>query len=138
MNPELCHAIASAPSDLPAGPRNILVLSPGKEGEHGIAASDEESLASVTQWLTQYGYVYVAREGQKAVEDDAFGVRHLPLRHEALPAFGSLELVVVYDHLVLLQAAQEQYPDTLVVFVESASSVSARAQLAALMLRRAE
>ena len=136
MNAEPTLSLAIAPSDAPASPRHLLVLAPGKDSAHGLAP-DDENLASVARWLTQYGYVYVAQDGQKAMEDDEFGVRHMPLRAEALPTFGNLALAVVFDSLALVQEAQQRYPGTLVVFVESASSVSARAQLAAMILRRA-
>jgi hypothetical protein len=136
MKPETHLAFAVAPTaELPTGPRNILLLSAG-DGSAANPASDE-SLNSVAEWLTQYGYVYVARAGQKTMEDDAAGVRYMPLHRDALPPFGSLAMVVVFDNLALVQEAQEHYANTLIVFVESASSVSARAQLAALMMRRA-
>jgi len=139
MNAEPALSLPVAPCDeapTPAAPRHLLVLSPGVDTAHGFAP-DEESLHSVARWLTQFGYVYVAKDGQKAMEDDQWGVRRMPLNREALPAFGNLALAVVFDSFALLQEAQQKYPGTLVTFVESASSVSARAQLASMILRRA-
>lgn len=110
-------------------PHNILVLAPARPDLENTVA---DQLPVVSQWLSQFGYVYVARSGQKIMEDDACGVRHMPLHAEALPVFGALDLVVVFHDVELMERVRREYPESLVILVEDAESISRLAQLAAI------
>ena len=85
--------------------RNFLFLMPGTVSEL------ERSIVMVAaRRMTESGYVYMAVEGQKEMEDRD-GVRFLPLNDENLPAFGLMTTVVVLHHNELAEFALETYPD---------------------------
>ncbi|WP_395747342.1 hypothetical protein [Prosthecobacter sp.] len=84
--------------------RNFLIIAPVSVGD---SPDYDEQVAALARQFSREGYTYVARCGQKEMEDDPAGVRYLPLR-EALPSFGQMNAVVVAgDHSWAARAADE-------------------------------
>ena len=102
-------------------PCNFLFLAAEGCHEHCGPECDHKKFITVARCMMKDGYVYYAHLGQAAVEDDEFGVRHLPLDRNALPHFGDLNAVLILNDHDLLERARQQYPDARVHFIESSA-----------------
>jgi hypothetical protein len=85
---------------------------------------EHKKFHEVARCMTEDGYVYLARAGGKAAEDDDSGVRHLPLDARGLPNFGRLTAAVILDDAELLQRARQQYPEALVYHFETSPAAA--------------
>jgi hypothetical protein len=105
----------------PDAPRNFLFLA--AEGCHTDCGPecDHKKFVTVARCMMKDGYVYYAHLGQGAMEDDAFGVRHLPLDRTSLPHFGDLHAVLVLNDHDLFELARMQYVDAQVHLIESSA-----------------
>ncbi len=115
----LACGIPQPPVSVPpkGGCRNVLFLLPpsGRQDSH---RSVEAHLIEMARSIAQHAYVYVARHDQSDWEDDEFGVRHLPLDPDHLPAFGSLEAVFVLADKSLGRAVAKEHPTAEVFLLE--------------------
>ncbi len=97
--------------------QNFLIVVPEADG--GVS---DEQVRTLAAHLNQSGFAYVARAGQKEMEDDAAGVRYLPLG-QRLPFFGQMTAVIVIDHPGWAARAAEAYPDAQIFMLETAVSL---------------
>lgn len=93
---------ATRENDEPQTYRNFLIIVPEPA---------DERVTVLAHRLNDSGNTYVARYNQKQMEDDASGVRYLPLG-EALPSFGILTAVIVIRDPVWAARAAATYPET--------------------------
>lgn len=114
----------NATKSKPPGPNNFLFIAADRCHEQCGPECTHKKFMTVARCMMQDGYVYYAHPGVPAVEDDEFGVRHLPLDRAALPHFGSLASVVVLDDKDLLNRAHALYPETRVHLIESSAMAS--------------
>lgn len=101
--------------------RNILFLIP----EPACSASSERELSSLMEMarhVAGHAFVYVARFDQSEMEDDEFGVRHMPLADDCYSAFGLLTKVLVFGDRSLALAVAEGHPEAEVLLIHSSHS----------------
>ena len=91
--------------------RNILFLVPEECGPSCGPECAHKKFEAVARCMMSEGYVYMAQAGQISVEDDEAGVRHLPLKGEELPHFGTLDMIVVFDDSTLWSKIRSRYPE---------------------------
>ena len=89
--------------------RNFLIIAPETPAAAHGATLPDERVAKLAQHLNHDGYAYVARSNQKEMEDDAAGVRFMPL-HENLPFFGVMTAVIVINDPAWAARAAAAYP----------------------------
>lgn len=124
MNPHL-QVFASRAASRAEPPstsyRNFLIIAPVAAGD---SPDYDEQVAALAREFIQDGYTYLARSGQKEMEDAPSGVRYLPLR-ETLPAFGHMTAVVVAGDSRWAERAAEEYRSADVFLLQPALSAPA-------------
>jgi hypothetical protein len=102
--------------------RNFLIIVPDRcEATGG-------QVKSLARHLNQYGFAYVATPAQQEVEDDCYGVRHLPLGQD-LPSFGSMSVVVVLDDRTWALRAVANYPEAEVFLLQCPQGMAKQSHL---------
>ncbi|HBJ88066.1 MAG TPA: hypothetical protein DDZ88_30255 [Verrucomicrobiales bacterium] len=94
--------------------RNFLIIAPDPDDGTDLPDGQVQALA---RHLNQNGFAYVARRGQKEMEDDSSGVRYLPLG-EDLPSFGLMSVVIVLRDPAWAKRAATAYPGADVFLLE--------------------
>jgi len=98
--------------------RNFLIIAPEPDDGTDAAGLPGGQVKALARQLNQNGFAYVARRGQKEMEDDRFGVRYLPLG-ENLPSFGLMSAVVVLRDPAWAARAAAAYPGADVFLLET-------------------
>lgn len=97
--------------------RNFLIVVPDQCQASDVMPLLDARVNALARHLNEDGFAYVAHGGRKEMEDDSFGVRHMPLGQD-LPSFGSMSVVVVLQDRTWALRAAATYPDADVFLLE--------------------
>jgi hypothetical protein len=117
----------------PGDRKNILFVVPHAE-DVTSSLPTAAKVIEMARHFAQDAYVYVARAGQQEMEDDEFGVRHMPLDPEHLPSFGALTQAFIWGDRSLACAVAEEHPEAEVFLVHSSAAAERSSEQPASLL----
>lgn len=112
---------AARPAEPPPSYRNFLIIAPEPAAATPHPALTDERVIELAHHLNHDGYAYVARSNQQQMEDDASGVRFMPLS-EMLPSFGIMTAVIVINDPAWAARAAAAYPDADIFMLQHLSA----------------